>query len=183
MTFGPAALIGLLGAALTAVSGWLTWLTGSQIPHQSGYDTPAKFLLDRHATAGGVALGVVMLLIGVLGAIGAILPHGRVPAIVLGVVSVVVAGLFVYQLRLAVHELNRTAHLALQVRDIIESARSQQHRRSCRDHRGPAPGSARADNCPSRHLYLTSGSRRLLGVSRNGISRSQAREHHKEMAS
>ncbi|MDQ6855021.1 MAG: hypothetical protein M3046_15265 [Actinomycetota bacterium] len=119
MTFGSGALIGLLGAALTAVSGWLTWLTGSRIPHQCGYDTPAKFLLDSHATAGGVTLGLVMLLIGVLGVIAAILPHGRVPAIVLGVVSVVVAGLFVYQLRLAVHELNRTAHLALQVRDII----------------------------------------------------------------
>jgi hypothetical protein len=119
LTFGPGALIGLLGAALTAGSGWLTWLTGSQAPHQSGYDTPAKFLVDSHATAGGVTLGIVTLLIGVLGVIGAILAHGRAPAIVLGVVSVVVAGLFVYQLRLAVHELNRASYLALQVRDVI----------------------------------------------------------------
>jgi hypothetical protein len=119
LTFGPGALIGLLGAALTAASGWLTWLTGSQAPHQSGYDTPAKFLFDSHAPAGGVTLGVVTLLIGVLGVIAAILAHGRIPAIALGVASVVVAGLFVYQLRLAVHELNRTAHLALQVRDVI----------------------------------------------------------------
>jgi Ca2+/Na+ antiporter len=119
LTFGPGALVGALGAALTAVSGWLTWLTGSQAPHQSGYDTPAKFLLDSHTTAGGVTLGVVMLIIGVLGMIAAILAHGRVPAIALGVVSVVVAGLFVYQLRLAVHELNRTTQLALQVRDVI----------------------------------------------------------------
>jgi hypothetical protein len=119
LTFGPGALIGLLGAALTATSGWLTWLTGSQAPHQSGYDTPAKFLFDSHATAGGVTLGVVLLVIGVLGVIAAILAHGRIPAIALGVVSVTVAALFVYQLRLAVHELNRTAHLALQVRDVI----------------------------------------------------------------
>jgi hypothetical protein len=119
LTFGPGALIGLLGAALTVVSGWLTWLTGSQAPHQSGYDTPAKFLLDSQATAGGVTLGVIMLVIGVLGAIAAILAHGRIPAIVLGVASVVVAALFVYQLRLAIHELNRAAHLALQVRDVI----------------------------------------------------------------
>jgi membrane-bound ClpP family serine protease len=94
-------------------------MTGSQAPHQSGYDTPAKFLLDSHATAGGVTLGVIMLVIGVLGVIAAILAHGRVPAIVLGVASVVVAGLIVYQLRLAVHELNRTTQLALQVRDVI----------------------------------------------------------------
>jgi hypothetical protein len=119
LTFGPGALIGLLGAALTAASGWLTWLTGSQAPHQSGYDTPAKFLFDSHAPAGGVTLGVVMLLIGVLGVIGAILAHGRVPAIALGLASVVVAGSFVYQLRLAVHELNRASQLALQVRDVI----------------------------------------------------------------
>jgi hypothetical protein len=112
-------LIGLIGAALTAISGWLTWLTGSQAPHQTGYNTPAGFLLDSHATAGGVTLGVILLVLGVLGVIAAILAHGRVPAIVLGVVSVVVAGLFVYQLRLAVHELNRTTQLALQVRDVI----------------------------------------------------------------
>jgi hypothetical protein len=66
-----------------------------------------------------VTLGVIMLVIGVLGAIAAILAHGRIPAIVLGVASVVVAALFVYQLRLAIHELNRAAHLALQVRDVI----------------------------------------------------------------
>ena len=119
LTFGPGALIGLLGAALTALSGWLTWLTGSQPPRQSGYDTPAKFLLDSHATAGGVTLGVIMLVVGVLVVIAAILAHGRVPAIALGVVSVAAAGLFVYQLRLAVHELNRTTQLALQVRDVI----------------------------------------------------------------
>ncbi len=119
LTFGPGALIGLLGATLTATSGWLTWLTGSQAPHQSGYDTPAKFLFDSHATAGGVTLGVVLLLIGVFGVVAAILAHGRVPAILLGVLSLAVVGLFVYQLRLAVHELNRTAHLALQVRDVI----------------------------------------------------------------
>jgi hypothetical protein len=119
LTFGPGALIGLLGAALTAASGWLTWLTGSQPPRQSGYDTPAKFLFDSHATAGGVTLGVIMLVIGVLGVIAAILAHGRIPAIALGVVSVAVAGLFVYQLRLAVHELNRTTDLALQVRDVV----------------------------------------------------------------
>ena len=66
-----------------------------------------------------MTLGVILLAIGVLGVIAAILAHGRIPAIVLGVVSVAVAGLFVYQLRLSVHELNRTAHLALQVRDVI----------------------------------------------------------------
>jgi len=112
-------LVGVLGAALTVVSGWLTWLTGSQVPHQTGYQVPAKFLLDRHATTAGVSLGVVVLAVGILGMVAAILAGGRVPAIVLGVVSIVVAGLFVYQLRLAIHDLNRTSHLALQVRDVI----------------------------------------------------------------
>ncbi len=34
--------------------------------------------------------------------------------------SVVVAGLFVYQLRIAVHDLDHAAHLGLRVRDVID---------------------------------------------------------------
>jgi hypothetical protein len=119
LTFGTGALVGLLGAALTAFSGWLTWLTGSRVPRQSGYNTPARLLFDSHATAGGVSLGVVTLVLGVFGVIGAMLASGRFPAIVLGVASVVVAGLFVYQLRISVHELDRASHLGLRVRDVI----------------------------------------------------------------
>lgn len=119
LTFGTGALVGLLGAALTAVSGWLTWLTGSQVPRQSGYDTPARFLFDSHATAGGVSLGVVTLIVGVLGVIGAVLAGGRLAAIALGVASVVVAGLFAYQLRISVRDLDRALRLGLRVRDVI----------------------------------------------------------------
>ena len=119
LTFGTGALVGLLGAALTAVSGWLTWLTGSRVPHQSGYDTPARFLFDSHATAGGVSIGVVTLILGVLGVIGAMLAGGRFAAIVLGVASVVVAGLFAYQLRISVRDLDRALRLGLRVRDVI----------------------------------------------------------------
>jgi hypothetical protein len=37
----------------------------------------------------------------------------------LGIVAIVVAGLFAYQLHLSVDDLNRTSHLGLQVRDVI----------------------------------------------------------------
>ena len=119
MTSGPGALIGLLGAALVGISGWLAWLTGPQTLRQNAYDIPARFLLDSHATSGGVSLGVVILAIGVLGVIGAVLAAGRFPALGLAVVAIVVAGLFVYQLRLSVDDLNRTSHVRLTVRDVI----------------------------------------------------------------
>ena len=119
MTSGPGALIGLLGAALVVLSGWLAWLSGPRTPRQSGYDIPARFLLDSHASAGGVNLGVVILVTGVLAAIGSVLAAGRFPALALGIVAIVVAGLFAYQLHLSVDDLNRTTHLGLQVRDVI----------------------------------------------------------------
>jgi Asp-tRNA(Asn)/Glu-tRNA(Gln) amidotransferase C subunit len=86
---------------------------GTPLPHRVASPSPERLRrarevpFDSHATAGGVTLGVILLVIGVLGVIAAIIVYRRVPAIVLGVVSVVVAGLFVYQLRLAVHALNR----------------------------------------------------------------------------
>lgn len=96
MTAGPGALIGLLGAALVVFSGWLAWLSRPQTPRQSAYDVPARFLLDRHTSAGGVSLGVVILVTGVLAVIAAFLSAGRFPALALGVVAIVVAGLFAY---------------------------------------------------------------------------------------
>jgi hypothetical protein len=118
-TFAPGALIGFVGAGLTAFSGGLTWLTGSRVDRQSGYDTPARFLFDRRVGAGGLSVGAIVLAAGVLGMVAAILVRGRAPAIVLGVGSVVVAAMFVYQLRLGVEDANRSAGVALQVRDVI----------------------------------------------------------------
>ncbi len=117
VTAGSGALIGLLGAALVALSAWLPWLSGPTTRHQSGYNVPAAFLLDRHAS-GGVSLGVVLLVFGVLGVIAAILAAGRYPALALGVAVVVVAVLFVYQLRLSVEDLNRALHQQLEARDV-----------------------------------------------------------------
>lgn len=118
MTAGWGALIGLLGAGLVAFSAWLAWVSGPR-PRQSAYGVPASFLFDRHASAGGVSLGVVMLILGVLGVIAAVLAAGRFPALALGVAVVAVAVLYVYQLRLSLDDLNRASHLRLEVRDVI----------------------------------------------------------------
>jgi hypothetical protein len=118
VTTGSGALIGVLGAALVALSAWLPWLSGPQTRHQSGYNVPAAFLLDRHAS-GGVSLGVVLLVLGVLGVIGAVLAAGRYPSLALGIAVVLVAVLFVSQLRLSVDDLNRASHLHLEARDVV----------------------------------------------------------------
>ena len=119
MTAGSGALIGLLGAALVGFSAWLAWLSGAQRPRQSAFNVPASFLLDSHASPGGVSLGVVVLVLSALGVIGALLAAGRFPAIALGAAVVVVAVLYGYQLRLSVDDLNRASHLHLEVRDMI----------------------------------------------------------------
>lgn len=119
VTAGSGALIGLLGAALVGFSAWLAWLSGAQRPRQSAFNVPASFLLDSHASAGGVSLGVVMIVLGVLSVIGALLAAGRFPALALGTAVVVVAVLYGYQLRLSVEDLNRASHLHLEVRDMI----------------------------------------------------------------
>ena len=97
----------VVGLALVVLSGFLEWAGRNFAPAGrsqsfSGLDVPAKFLVDSEANldGGGLPLGVLVILVGVIGLIGALapLPRRHVLVWVSGAVGVVIPLLYLYQL-------------------------------------------------------------------------------------
>ncbi|MGH9014539.1 MAG: hypothetical protein ACRDZ1_11460 [Acidimicrobiia bacterium] len=89
----------IAGPVLVILSGWLEWI-GRKLPDSSSaYEIPAKFVIDSEASPGegGLSLGIVILVAGVIGLIGALVPRARILIWVSGGVTVVVALLFAFQ--------------------------------------------------------------------------------------
>ncbi len=92
----------VVGLVLVVVSGFLEW-AGRNFPTSfSGLDVPAKFLIDSEANldGGGLALGVIVIVVGVVGLVGAFAPIPRRDLLVWasGALGVVIPLLFLYQL-------------------------------------------------------------------------------------
>jgi len=97
----------VVGLVLVVVSGFLEWAGRNFAPageSQSfgGLDVPAKFLVDSEANldGGGLPLGLLVIVVGVVGLVGAFAPIRRRDLLVWasGAVSVVIALLYLYQL-------------------------------------------------------------------------------------
>lgn len=97
----------VVGLVLVVISGFLEWAGRNFAPagqSQSfgGLDVPAKFLVDSEANldGGGLPLGVLVILVGVIGLVGALAPVPRRDLLVWasGAVGVVIALLYLYQL-------------------------------------------------------------------------------------
>jgi hypothetical protein len=97
----------VVGLALVVISGFLEWAGRNFAPagrEQSfgGLDVPAKFLIDSEANldGSGLPLGVLVIVIGVVGLVGALAPiRGRDLVVwVCGGLGVVIPLLYLYQL-------------------------------------------------------------------------------------
>jgi hypothetical protein len=109
----PWALIGrvaaIAGPVLVILSGWLEWI-GRKLPDSSSaYEIPAKFVIDSEASPGegGLSLGIVILVAGVIGLIGALVPRVRFLIWVSGGVTVAVALLFAFQFNDFIDRVNK----------------------------------------------------------------------------
>jgi hypothetical protein len=91
---GPA--IALLGSAAVLISAWLPWLGVAGVTAKP-FDVPAFFLLDSSAGLSGLRLGVLVVVIGVVGIAGALIPGLRFLPILVGFVALAVGGLFYLQ--------------------------------------------------------------------------------------
>jgi membrane associated rhomboid family serine protease len=96
VTFGPGTIVGLVAAGVLAFCGSLKWIDGD--PGITGYNVPAKFLVDVKVQQEGVSIGALLLLIAVVGAVGALVPSTRFLMIVAGAAALVVVVLHAYQL-------------------------------------------------------------------------------------
>jgi hypothetical protein len=106
-----ARVVVVVGLVLVVVSGFLEW-AGRNFPRSfSGLDVPVKFLVDSKSNldGGGLPLGLLVIVVGAVGLVGAFAPIRRRDLLVWasGGVSVVIALLFLYQLNEFMERFNR----------------------------------------------------------------------------
>jgi hypothetical protein len=92
----PWALIGLL----VAISGFLEW-AGRNFPEsRSGFEIPAKFIIDSEVNleGAGLSIGVPVVILGLLALVGALVPRVKLLLWVGAAAAVVIALLFAFQL-------------------------------------------------------------------------------------
>ena len=92
-TIGPGMVLGLLGAIGIVVSMFLSWRVGSVHPSE----IPAAFLWDRGVTSDPSFL-IYLIPLAALLTIGALLPGAGALRLLAGLGTLVVVGLFAYQL-------------------------------------------------------------------------------------
>jgi hypothetical protein len=106
-------VVAIVGSALVVISSFLEW-AGRNFPNSyGGFEVPAKFVIDSEANldGGGLAIGVVVLIVGLLGVVGGALPRLRLLALGSGVAAAVIAILFAVQLNDFMSRANRLPEL------------------------------------------------------------------------
>ena len=91
---GPGMVLGALGSAGVIISMFLAWRTGDAHPS----DIPVAFLWDHTTTAQNPSLLIALIPLAIILVVGTVMPRGSGARIFGGLVALLVAGLFVYQL-------------------------------------------------------------------------------------
>ncbi|MGQ0804950.1 MAG: hypothetical protein ACT4PI_13950 [Actinomycetota bacterium] len=94
--WGAGRIVTLIGAVVLVVSGSMKWLDGD--PGVTGYNVPAKFLVDVEVQQEGMSIGALLLLLAIAGAIGVLAPRLRPLTLVAGTAVLVVVITYVVQL-------------------------------------------------------------------------------------
>ena len=81
---------------MLVICGALKWIDGD--PGITGYNVPAKFLVDVEVQQEGLSIGALLVVAAIAGAAGALVPRLRLLTIGAGVAALVVAALHWYQL-------------------------------------------------------------------------------------
>lgn len=92
----PGQVVALVSAVVVVISGAMKWLDGN--PGITGYNVPAKFLVDVEVVQEGASIGLLLVLFAVTGALGALVPRLRWLCWIAGAAVLVVVALYVYQL-------------------------------------------------------------------------------------
>jgi hypothetical protein len=106
-----ARVVTVVGLVLVVVSAFLEW-TGRNFPRSfGGMEVPAKFLIDSKSNldGAGLPLGVLVLVVGAIGLVGAFAPIPRRNLLVwiAGALATLIALLFLYQLNEFMDRFNR----------------------------------------------------------------------------
>jgi hypothetical protein len=99
-SFGVSQILALVGSAVIAISSWLDWVKEIDgAPGESAHEGPAKFLIDYTSEPGGLSIGTLLIIVGVVGIVGAFLAQARILTLIAGIGGVVVSVLFMYQVK------------------------------------------------------------------------------------
>jgi hypothetical protein len=98
---GPGMIVGLIATAALVVSMFMSWRSGRGHPS----DIPASFLWDRDAT-GDPSFLVYLIPLAVLLGVGSLIRGGAGLRILAGLLTMIVVGLFAYQLHEVTDRLN-----------------------------------------------------------------------------
>jgi hypothetical protein len=85
----------LVAAAVLVVSGSLRWLDGD--PGVTGFNVPAKFLVDVEVAQEGLSIGALLVVLAIVGAVGALVPRVRLLSVIAGAAVLMVAAVYVVQ--------------------------------------------------------------------------------------
>jgi len=96
-TIGPGMILGALGAAGVIISMFLAWRTGSVYPS----DIPVAFLWDHTTTAHDPSLLILLIPLAIVLVVGTVVPMGAGVRLFGAICTLVVVGLFAYQLHRA----------------------------------------------------------------------------------
>lgn len=96
IAIAPGQVVALVSAVVVVISGAMKWLDGN--PGVTGYNVPAKFLVDVEVAQEGASIGFVLVVLAVVGAIGALVPRLGFLCWVAGAAVLVVVAVYVYQL-------------------------------------------------------------------------------------
>jgi hypothetical protein len=96
-TIGPGMILGALGAAGVITSMFLPWRTGSVYPS----DIPVAFLWDHTTTAHDPSLLILLIPLAIVLVVGTVVPMGAGVRLFGAIGTLVVVGLFAYQLHRA----------------------------------------------------------------------------------
>jgi len=101
---GPGMVVGLLATAALVVSMFMSWRSGGVHPSE----IPAAFLWDRDAT-GSPSLLVFLIPLAVLLGVGSVMRGGAGLRVFAGLLTLVLVGLYAYQL----HDVTDSLHASL----------------------------------------------------------------------
>ncbi len=103
-------VVPLIGGILVAVSSLLPWFASFQGGKSSNaFEVPVGYLIDPLKGQGGLKVGILVVLIGLVGALLACLPVRRAALVTLGTLATVFGGVFVVQTIRFVNAVNQGA--------------------------------------------------------------------------
>ena len=112
-SFGPGQIIAIVGSVAIAISSWLDWIKSvGGADAESSHEGPAKFLIDYNSQPEGLSIGTLLVIVAIVGIVGALVAQARILSLIAGGAAVVIGVLFMYQIKSLVDDFGDAADVS-----------------------------------------------------------------------